>query len=90
MSELNTSTETELAMSDYATISTNPEEVVNQVKPAKITLWGEIMKGWEWVVFAWRMLGRLGGFRAIVGSFFLIVSLLIKRLLVQWGFIDQP
>lgn len=90
MSELNTNAATELATSNDATSSTNQEEVVDEVKTTKITLWGEIMKGWEWVVFAWRMLGRLGGFREIVHSLFLVVSLLIKRLLVQWGIIDKP
>lgn len=89
MSELNPSTEHELATNDYATSSTNSDQVVDEVKPAKITLWGEIMKGWEWVVFAWRMLGRLGGFMAIVQSLFLVVTVLIKRLLVQWGVIKN-
>lgn len=90
MSELNTNTDTELATSDDATNSTNQEEVIDQVTTPKITFWGEIMKGWEWVVFVWRMLGRLGGFRETVRSLFLVVSLLIKRLLIQWGVIDKP
>lgn len=58
-------------------------------KPAKITLWGEIKKGWEWVIFCWTMIHRLGGFRQITYSLFLTISLLVKRMLVQWGVIQK-
>ncbi|MBV9389899.1 MAG: hypothetical protein JOZ78_26035 [Chroococcidiopsidaceae cyanobacterium CP_BM_ER_R8_30] len=60
-----------------------------QVKPAEPSLWGEIMKVWEWLVFIWRMLPRIGGFGALVRTLFLIISLLTTRLLVQWGILKN-
>lgn len=59
----------------------------HQPLPAKVSLWEAITRGWEWVVFTWRMLQRLGGFGAIVRSLSLVLSLLIKRMLIQWGII---
>jgi hypothetical protein len=59
------------------------------VKPTKPSLLEEIKRGWKWVVFIGRMLPRLGGFTGIVRSLFLILSLLMTRLLRQWGIINN-
>ncbi|MBC8120836.1 MAG: hypothetical protein H7Y22_03240 [Gemmatimonadaceae bacterium] len=55
----------------------------------KYTLKREFGRAWEWVVFVWRLGRRLGGFRAIIRTVFLIVSLLVRRTLVQWGWLRQ-
>jgi hypothetical protein len=49
----------------------------------KMTLWGEMIKGWQWVVFSWKTLSRLGGFKEIVQALFSAVVLLIRRSLLQ-------
>jgi hypothetical protein len=48
-------------------------------KPEKQTLWGEVVKGWYWVVFSWKMLQRMGGIGAIARSLSSTVVLLLKR-----------
>jgi hypothetical protein len=48
-------------------------------KPEQQTLWGEIVKGWYWVVFSWKMLQRMGGVGAIARSLSSTVVLLLKR-----------
>lgn len=53
------------------------------------TLRREIKRAWEWVVFVWKLGGRLGGFRAVIRTIFLVVSLLVRRTLVQWGWLRQ-
>lgn len=64
-------------------------EVSKPITSTKPSLWEEINRGWKWVVFLWRMLPRLGGFRGIVQTLFAITSLLITRLLTQWGLIRK-
>lgn len=49
----------------------------------KITLWGEIVKGWYWVVFVWKMMGSFGGIRQLLSSIKKTLIMLIKRLLIQ-------
>jgi hypothetical protein len=49
----------------------------------KMTLGGEMIKGWQWVVFSWKTLSRLGGFKEIVQAIFSALVLLIRRSLVQ-------
>jgi hypothetical protein len=44
-----------------------------------------IKRGWDWVVFVWQMLRRLGGPMDVLRTFSTIVSILITRLLVQAG-----
>jgi hypothetical protein len=51
--------------------------------PEKITLWGEIVKGWHWVVFIWKMMGSFGGIRQLLSSIKQTAIMLIKRLLIQ-------
>ncbi|CAN1211199.1 hypothetical protein TUMEXPCC7403_13440 [Tumidithrix helvetica PCC 7403] len=60
-----------------------PNQVNVPAEPAKITLWGEIVKGWQWVVFSWKTLSRLGGFKEIVQALFSALVLLIRRGLSQ-------
>jgi hypothetical protein len=64
-------------------------EALQPIQPAKPSLREEIERGWKWVVFVWRLLPRLGGFSAIVRTFFLVVSVLITRMLTQWGLIKH-
>ncbi len=57
----------------------SPEEEIAQ----KITVWGEIGKGWHWVVFIWKMAGSFGGIRSLLSSIKGTLVMLIKRLLIQ-------
>lgn len=86
MSEANTSPTPESARINLTNQSAEQIES-HQPTPAKVSLWEEIIRGWEWVVFTWRMLQRLGGFGAIVRSLLSVLSLLIKRMLIQRGVI---
>jgi len=72
--------ESNLHNSDTATSVTSVTE-----KPVqeKITLWGEIIKGWHWVVFIWKMMGSFGGIRQLLSSIKNTLIMLIKRLLIQ-------
>ena len=49
----------------------------------KITLWGEIVKGWYWVVFIWKMTGSFAGIKSLLSSIKQTVIMLVKRLLIQ-------
>jgi hypothetical protein len=49
----------------------------------KITLWGEIVKGWYWVVFIWKMTGSFAGLKSLLSSIKRTAIMLIKRLLIQ-------
>lgn len=72
--------ESNLHNSDTATSVTSvTEEPIQE----KITLWGEIIKGWHWVVFIWKMMGSFGGIRQLLSSIKKTVIMLIKRLLIQ-------
>ncbi len=44
-----------------------------------------IKRGWDWIVFGWQTLRRLGGPLDILSAFYTVVSILVKRTLVQWG-----
>jgi len=63
------------------------KELFNQEKPPRPSLWQEIKRAWEWVVFVRRMLPRIGGFGAWLRTLFFVISLLITRTLAQWGII---
>jgi hypothetical protein len=56
-----------------------PQDDKTQPQPQKQPLWGEIVKGWYWVVFSWKMLQRMGGLRAIARSLATTVGILLKR-----------
>jgi hypothetical protein len=56
-----------------------PSSKQAEPKPEKLPLWGEIVKGWYWVVFSWKMLQRMGGLGAIARSLSSTVMLLLKR-----------
>ena len=64
-------------------ISTSVTSVTERPVQEKITLWGEIIKGWHWVVFIWKMMGSFGGIRQLLSSIKKTVIMLIKRLLIQ-------
>jgi hypothetical protein len=49
----------------------------------KITLWGEIVKGWYWVIFIWKMAGSFAGINSLLSSIKRTAIMLIKRLLIQ-------
>jgi hypothetical protein len=49
----------------------------------KITIWGEIVKGWYWVVFIWKMTGSFAGLKSLLSSIKRTAIMLIKRLLIQ-------
>ena len=49
----------------------------------KITLLGEIVKGWYWVVFIWKMTGSFAGIKSLLSSIKRTAVMLIKRLLIQ-------
>ncbi len=64
--------------------ATNELEASAQEKNTqKITVWGEIGKGWHWVVFIWKMAGSFGGIRSLLSSIKRTLVMLIKRLLIQ-------
>ncbi|MBD2261015.1 hypothetical protein H6G13_25925 [Pseudanabaena sp. FACHB-2040] len=71
------------SLSNSSASNQEPERT-NSVKP---TLWEEIKRGWEWVVFVWKLLPRIGGIGAWIRTLFFIISLLINRLLIQWKII---
>lgn len=48
-----------------------------------------IKRGWDWLVFTWSMLRRLGGFREIVQTFATVILMLVKRTLIQWGLLRK-
>lgn len=57
--------------------------------PEKITLWGEIEKGVDWVVFVVKMLKRMGGPMVIFRSIWFVLIKLLRRTLVQWGWMKS-
>ncbi|PZO43470.1 MAG: hypothetical protein DCF19_05905 [Pseudanabaena frigida] len=63
--------------------SVNPSPEIESQQEEKITLWGEIVKGWYWVVFIWKMMGSFGGIASLLSSIKRTVIMLIKRLLIQ-------
>ncbi len=89
MSESNTSQKTEFLNPTLETRQVEEPQIPPRVEPEKITFWGEIKKGWEWVVFSWRMLQRIGGFRELARTLSTVVSMLIQRTLIQWGVIQR-
>lgn len=58
-------------------------------QPIKPSLWEEIKRGWEWVIFVKTMLPRVGGLGEWIQTFYFIFSLMIKRLLTQWKIIQS-
>jgi len=56
----------------------------NSNAPDQPSLLAEIGKGWEWVVFAIKMLSRVGGPIAIAKTLLNTLSILIARTYRQW------
>jgi len=57
--------------------------LLEELQQEKITLWGEIGKGWHWVVFIWNMMGSFGGIGSLLNSIKRTAIMLIKRSLIQ-------
>jgi len=57
--------------------------LLEEQQQEKITLWGEIGKGWHWVVFIWNMMGSFGGIGSLLNSIKRTAIMLIKRSLIQ-------
>lgn len=87
MSELNPARSPDSATANHIPLEPPPKS--EPPTPEKITLWGEIIKGWEWVVFGWKTIQRIGSFTQIMRTLFVVISLLINRTLVQWGIIKN-
>lgn len=87
MSELNTAQAQQSATANHSPLNQPPK--IEPPTPEKITLWGEILKGWEWVVFGWKTIQRIGSFTEIMRTLFVVISLLVKRTLIQWGIIKN-
>jgi hypothetical protein len=58
---------------------------IQQPSSAKPSLQEDLKRAWDWVVFAGQTLRRLGGPLAILSAFYTVLSILVKRTLVQWG-----
>ncbi|NJP09947.1 MAG: hypothetical protein HC866_11070 [Leptolyngbyaceae cyanobacterium RU_5_1] len=74
---------------DRATRAPDSVESSQLASPASIPLREQIKRGWDWVVFVWQMLQRLGGPLDILRTLGRIISILVTRLLVQLGVIKQ-
>ncbi len=83
MSELNT-TQSQRSATANQIPNLEPPPPIESRTEEKITLWGEIIKGWEWVVFGWKTIQRIGSFTEIMRTLFVFSYLLIRRTLVQW------
>ncbi len=72
-------------------VELSPQNFENAPKPTpeKITLRGEIQKGIEWVVFVGKMLKRMGGPVVILRSIWFVLIKLLRRTLVQWGWMKS-
>jgi len=57
--------------------------LLEEQQQEKIRLWGEIGKGWHWVVFIWNMMGSFGGIGSLLNSIKRTAIMLIKRSLIQ-------
>ena len=53
--------------------------------PVAIPLGEQVKRGWDWVVFVWRTIRRIGGPLDLLLAIWTILSLLIHRFLVQLG-----
>jgi len=62
------------------------------MKPTVKSPWSlvvEIQRGLDWVHFVLQMLKRMGGPIMIVRTLGMMIMLLSKRTLVQWGWINK-
>ena len=65
-------------------MQTSDKSAPDESQSEKITLLGEIGKGWHWVVFIWKMTGSFGGISSLLSSIKRTIVMLIKRLLIQF------
>jgi hypothetical protein len=52
----------------------------------KYSLLVEIARGWEWVIFSFKVLSRIGGPIAIAKTIANFIKILASRTIKQWGF----
>jgi hypothetical protein len=74
---------------DPVELSPQNLENTSEAMPEKTTLRGEIKKGIEWVVFVGQMLRRMGGPVVILRSVCFVLIKLLRRTLVQWGWLKS-
>jgi hypothetical protein len=72
-------------------VKLSPQNLENAPEPTpeKITLRGEIKKGIEWVIFVVQMMKRMGGPVVILRSIWFVLIKLLRRTLVQWGWLKS-
>lgn len=58
-------------------------------QPVSIPLREQIKRGWDWVVFVWQMLRRVGGPLDLLLAFWTMISVLVGRLLTQLGILRK-
>lgn len=67
----------------------NQEQIQAEIKtqqpqPSQSSLWEEVLKGWEWVVFSWKTLARVGGPKEILNTLISTLAILWQRTQRQW------
>jgi len=65
------------------------EDIEQPPQAAPISFGEQIKRGWDWVVFVWQMLRRLGGPLDWLLAFWTLISLLLTRLLTQLGVLKK-
>ncbi|MEB3338352.1 MAG: hypothetical protein VKJ46_12875 [Leptolyngbyaceae bacterium] len=80
---------TDLNLSQEPKQSSRNREESPASASAYVPLGEAIKRGWDWVVFSWSMLQRLGSFQEVVRTFVTVISLLTKRTLIQWGLLKK-
>jgi hypothetical protein len=84
---------TSSASKDLPETGSSAEHLANTAIPpaqsTSVSLTEAIKRGWDWVVFVWRMLQRLGGPLEVLRTFGMIISILVTRLLTQMGLFQK-
>ena len=69
--------------SDIADPNQSFSEIPEDFRHERITVWGDIVQGWYWLVFIWNMTGSFAGINSLLSSIKRTAIMLIKRLLIQ-------
>lgn len=67
--------------------SLQPSPPTLSAPPVQPSLRENVRRAWDWIVFSWRTVRRLGGPIEIFGAFYTVISILVRRTLVQWGWL---